>query len=288
MSAGVAFRDDTLTAPEPGIVLFTVLAWLPLLARTAYPLPVLVVTALAEIAQLVLLPVVSPDWQGVDPFAAFQPVPVATVTAAFTAAVRCSRRQAWIVGGGAAAAIPAAAMLTVGSELKTYAFPILVMANLVVTGTGTGAAIAARRKRAGREAADRLERTRRAVEEERLRIARDLHDVVAHHLTLVDAQVSVAGYLVRQDPALAATALDNLTRHTRLALDELRATVGLLRGRTEEEPATRPPTPASTTYPGWWRTLAQPAPTPSWSSEAAPMVSPPELTSRGTASSRRL
>ena len=52
--------------------------------------------------------------------------------------------------------------------------------------------------------------------------------MVAHHLALVNAQASVAEYLMRNDPK-AAAALSGISIHSRQALDELRATVGLLR-----------------------------------------------------------
>jgi signal transduction histidine kinase len=80
-----------------------------------------------------------------------------------------------------------------------------------------------------------VEATRREVIAERLRIARDLHDVLAHHLTLVNAQAGVAAYLLHTDPQAASTALHDITRNTRNALDELRVTVGLL--RQDDEPA---------------------------------------------------
>ncbi|MBT8226901.1 MAG: hypothetical protein HKP61_03285 [Dactylosporangium sp.] len=103
------------------------------------------------------------------------------------------------------------------------------MFNLVIIATGAGVLVTTRRERAAREARDRLAETRRAVVAERLRIARDLHDVLAHHLTLVNAQASVADYLLRTDPQAASTALHDISLNTRQALDELRATVGLLR-----------------------------------------------------------
>ena len=65
--------------------------------------------------------------------------------------------------------------------------------------------------------------------EERLRIARELHDVLAHNLTLVNAQAGVAEYLLETQPQAAAHALRDITRHTSRAIDELRATIGLLR-----------------------------------------------------------
>jgi len=93
---------------------------------------------------------------------------------------------------------------------------------------GAGVLVSLRRDRAARRDKEFREETRRQVTDERLRIARDLHDMVAHHLALVNAQASVAEYLMRDDPK-AAAALSGISLHSRQALDELRATVGLLR-----------------------------------------------------------
>src|ERR671910_102877 len=85
-----------------------------------------------------------------------------------------------------------------------------------------------------RERAERAERTReeearRRVAEERLRIARDLHDVVAHHIALVNVQAGVAAHVMDRRPDQAKEALAHVREARRSALGELRATVGLLR-----------------------------------------------------------
>ncbi|MCK9929789.1 sensor histidine kinase [Frankia sp. Mgl5] len=70
---------------------------------------------------------------------------------------------------------------------------------------------------------------RRQVTEERTRIARELHDVVAHHITLAHAQAGTAAHLVRTRPDQAEPILASLTTTTSSALRDLKATVGLLR-----------------------------------------------------------
>jgi len=67
------------------------------------------------------------------------------------------------------------------------------------------------------------------VTAERIRIAHELHDVLAHHIAVVNAQAGVAQYLLRTDPDAADKALTGIAANTRAALDELRATLGLLR-----------------------------------------------------------
>jgi signal transduction histidine kinase len=69
----------------------------------------------------------------------------------------------------------------------------------------------------------------RQVTAERIRIAHELHDVLAHHIAVVNAQAGVAQYLLRTDPHAADAALAGIAANSRAALDELRATLGLLR-----------------------------------------------------------
>ncbi|MFE7241675.1 sensor histidine kinase [Streptomyces sp. NPDC057580] len=69
----------------------------------------------------------------------------------------------------------------------------------------------------------------RAAHAERMRIARELHDAVAHHLTLAHAQAGTAAHLARIHPEQAQTILADLVGTTSSALRELKATVGLLR-----------------------------------------------------------
>ncbi|MGW0839106.1 sensor histidine kinase [Streptomyces sp. NPDC002787] len=88
----------------------------------------------------------------------------------------------------------------------------------------------------------REEEARLRVTEERMRIARDLHDVVAHHLALANAQAGTAAHLTRTDPEQAHRILTDLTGTTSSALRELKATVGVLRQPDDPE-APLAPTP---------------------------------------------
>jgi signal transduction histidine kinase len=76
---------------------------------------------------------------------------------------------------------------------------------------------------------NREEEARHRVAEERVRIARELHDVVAHHLALANAQAGTAAYLARNRSDQVQRILTELTGTTSAALRELKATVGLLR-----------------------------------------------------------
>jgi signal transduction histidine kinase len=83
----------------------------------------------------------------------------------------------------------------------------------------------------------REEEARRRVEQERLRIARDLHDAVAHALTTINVQAGVAAHLLDRNPDNARPALLTIEEASHEALDELRAIVGILR----EQPGERAP-----------------------------------------------
>lgn len=103
------------------------------------------------------------------------------------------------------------------------------------------------------ERAERAERTReeearRRVAEERLRVARDLHDLLAHSITLVGVQTSVAAHVLAADPerldrAAVAKALDDIADTCRSARGELRATLEVLRETTGTAEESRGPLP---------------------------------------------
>ncbi|MFE7447176.1 sensor histidine kinase [Streptomyces chartreusis] len=82
----------------------------------------------------------------------------------------------------------------------------------------------------------RDEEARHRVAEERIRIARELHDVVAHHMALANAQAGTAAHLTRTRPEQAEQILNELGATTSSALRELQATVGLLRQADDEDP----------------------------------------------------
>ena len=82
---------------------------------------------------------------------------------------------------------------------------------------------------------------RRSRAEERARIARELHDVIAHSLTVSLLHVSSARLAVEHDPDDAARSLADAERLTRQSLDDVRATVGLLREPGDDGVA--PPSP---------------------------------------------
>ncbi|TQJ88032.1 sensor histidine kinase [Streptomyces sp. SLBN-31] len=94
--------------------------------------------------------------------------------------------------------------------------------------------VAAIVERAERAERTREEEARRRVAEERLRIARDLHDLLAHSITLIGVQTSVAAHVLAADPErldreTVAKALDDIAETCRTARGELRGTLEVLR-----------------------------------------------------------
>ena len=96
------------------------------------------------------------------------------------------------------------------------------------------------REQAERRAQAQLEEGRRAVAEERLRIARELHDVVAHGLSLIAMQAGVGNYVASAQPEEAARALASIEATSRTALREMRRLVGVLRDGDSAAPGLEP------------------------------------------------
>ncbi len=88
---------------------------------------------------------------------------------------------------------------------------------------------AALEDKAARLEAERHAEAKVAAAAERARIARELHDVVAHHVSVMVVQADGAGYVLRSDPDRAATALAAVSATGRQALTELRRLLGVLR-----------------------------------------------------------
>ncbi|WP_155054990.1 sensor histidine kinase [Streptomyces blattellae] len=173
------------------------------------------------------------------------PVAMSAVIALYTVAARTDRHTTWRVGLLTMIVLTGSAMLA--GPLPWYAQDNLGVFAWIGIGATAGDAVRSRRAavHAIRERAEKAERTReeearRRVAEERLRIARDLHDVVAHHIALVNVQAGVATHVMDKRPDQAKEALAHVREASRSALNELRATVGLLRQSDDPEAPTEP------------------------------------------------
>ncbi|WP_020389719.1 sensor histidine kinase [Kribbella catacumbae] len=89
----------------------------------------------------------------------------------------------------------------------------------------------------------REEEARLRVAEERMRIARDLHDVVAHHMAVANAQAGTAAHLLGTDSEVSKKLLADLQVTTSTVMLELRATLGVLRSVSDTDADTLEPAP---------------------------------------------
>ena len=222
----------SVRTPDPLSLVLIVLAAATLVFRRSAPKAVLALTVGFSLVEAVTG----------DPRA---PVAMAAVIALYTVAASTDRPTTWRVG------LLTMTVLT-GASMLAGPLPWYAQENLAIfawTGIGATAGDAVRSRRAFvhaiRERAERAERTReeearRRVAEERLRIARDLHDVVAHHIALVNVQAGVASHVMDKRPDQAKEALAHVREASRSALNELRATVGLLRQSGDPEAPTEP------------------------------------------------
>ena len=108
----------------------------------------------------------------------------------------------------------------------------------------------AREERFARLAVEREQELRLAAQAERARIAREMHDIVAHSLTVMVAQADGGRYAGAAEPAAATRALETIGETGRAALADMRRLLGVLRDDSDDEepessPSTLTPQPAS-------------------------------------------
>jgi signal transduction histidine kinase len=161
----------------------------------------------------------------------------------FTYADREGRQRAWPVAG-----IVSLVILIAGGALgmiDTATFGIAWTA----LGTALGDATHTRRaylvevvERARQAERSRDDEARMRVTEERLRIARELHDVVAHHIAAVKIQASGAKHIARDRPEQVEPALEHIRRLSDEVLKEMASMIGLLRVSPEQDSFTVEPT----------------------------------------------
>lgn len=225
---------------QPLTVLLAAVACAALVLRRRAPMPVLCATTMVTVLGLITGPTADAPTHGHR-----SPMVVAAIIALYTVSNRTDRVTSVRVGAVTVGVLTAAAMLLGGRPWYAQEnFGILAWTALAAA---AGEAVRSRRAfvDAIRERAERAERTReeearRRVAEERMRIARELHDVVAHHIALVNVQAGVASHVMDQRPDQAKQALAHVREASRHALSELQATVGLLRQSGESTAPTEP------------------------------------------------
>ncbi|MBO2463570.1 sensor histidine kinase [Actinomadura violacea] len=244
LGGALAVDDKSLTPPPVAAYLIAVVCCAVLPARHRTPLAAMAATTACGMLVAPLDLLLSP------------PIVAPAVIVAYSLAVRTERRAA------GAALLTSAALLVASNLVVTFgtlswqdasriatvaAFP-LVAGILGHSTQNRRAYLAAMEERARRAEETRESEARRSVAEERLRIARELHDLVAHQITLANAQATVAAHLFDTRPEQTRTSLKELVETTADALDELRATVGLLR-QTGDAAAPAEPAPGLSRLP---------------------------------------
>ena len=174
------------------------------------------------------------------------PAPLPVVLALATMAARGHRLRSLGLGLGAIVLLVGTRSLVVGDSFSSPLFVVLPTA--VLAGVFAGQVIATTRTRRAdelrREAAaeqDRQRDTARQVDAERLRIARELHDVVAHNISLINVQATMGVHLMEDRPEEAAAALAAIKAASKQALGELRRILDVLRQPDEDEPTAPAP-----------------------------------------------
>jgi signal transduction histidine kinase len=198
-----------------GYVLLTA-GGLALVARRRAPVPVLVVTGLCAVGY---------QAAGVD-------VPAIAYLFAVYAAVRAGHRTVTVVASVIMlAALPLAAMVSGlhdTGEAFAQARGALELAWLIAAGAA-GEALRQAERRAAEAERTREETARRRVDEERLHIARELHDSLTHQISIIKVQAEVAVHVARKRGEQVPEALLAIQEAGREATRELRATLEALR-----------------------------------------------------------
>jgi signal transduction histidine kinase len=213
------------------LVAVPVLAPLPLAAR--YPM----LAWRIGWAALLLIPLVPADWRGGWPWGPGQLV--ALLGAFCLAGIRQQRPELWWMW--ALTLIPWCVWLAADvPDLNGPASATIVFTATVVVVDSIGSRLRAQGALDAQTERAEDERARRAVLEERTRIARELHDVVAHHMSLIAVRAETAPYRLAGLPESAQAEFGSLSQVAREALAEMRRLLGVLR---DDQPADLAPQP---------------------------------------------
>nr|BFE86920.1 hypothetical protein GCM10020093_095210 [Planobispora longispora] len=208
---------------------------------------------------------------------AYGPIFFSPVIALYFTVVLGHRRVAW-----AASVVAYAFFVVYTNWLAPVPSPGLwhTIAIAAVMGIvlAVGEFVRARKERAAEHARVTEEESRRQASEERLTMAQELHDVLAHNISLIHVQASTALHLIDDHPEQARTALTTIKQASKEVLTEMRSLIGVLRDGAPRSP--RAGWTGSTSWPGGAASTSPGA------SPAGPGRSRPGWTWPGTASRR--
>ncbi len=169
----------------------------------------------------------------------YGPIFVSAVVALFSLVQAGDRRATLLLAGFGYAGYLVAARIDPRGERPSLVHLALVAGWLVVVLAVSEVVRIRREQVAGQERTEKEEEQRR-IAEQRLTLARELHDVLAHNISLINVQASVALHLIDEDPQQARPALTNIKAASRDALQELRGALDLLRHGEEAPRAPQP------------------------------------------------
>lgn len=221
--------DGTITGRD---VLALAIALLAVTVRRRWPRAVLVAATVTTAVILVVTRTQQPA------------LVVALGILTFTMASRTDRRSGMVVAGPVAAGLYfVVAFVNTGSAWSPESFGAIAWIGMTAA---AGDAIRSRRAYVAEveERARRAEQTReseaaRRVIQERVRIARELHDVVAHHIAVINVQAGAASHVLTRHPDQADQALTHIRDACDTVLSELASIVGVLR-QSDDDTTTEP------------------------------------------------
>jgi signal transduction histidine kinase len=193
-----------------------------LLAARRFPGPVVAVASAAGAADLLIFNT------------ADHPPYVALAFAIVSAVVRGARIWAWI-SVGSAWVLTLTVALIIGLNVSPPRIAAVTLGILIVLGVGEG--MRTRREQFAEISRRIAERKQSEVQAERVRIARELHDVLAHSLSQINVQAGVGLHLMDKQPEKAKAALASIKESSKTALDEVRSVLGILRAEGGADPS---------------------------------------------------
>ena len=225
VTVGSDHRPKQLDLPPvefwPALML-AVIGPLALLLSRRYPGPVVAFVSAAAAADLFIT---GPN---------NAPIYISLAFAIVRAISRGARVWAW-VSVGSAWVLSLVTSLVLGSEWTPFRIAATTLGILICFGIGESART--RSERYAQIARIRTQRRQSEVQAERVRIARELHDVLAHSLSQINVQAGVGLHLMDSQPDKARESLASIKETSKGALDEVRSVLGILRseGGSEEE-----------------------------------------------------
>jgi signal transduction histidine kinase len=231
LTIGIAEEDDPTRSPDALAYLLGLTVAALLLLRRRWPLGVLIATV-----------GVLSVYFGLD-YPAFSPalplaVPAYSAAAAGRGLWAAVILAAFVVLGGTVARLDEGDSLADVLRTSLITDWALLAAVLLL-----GEAVRNRRawaeevrRRLLRAEEDQEREAERRVQQERLRIAREMHDVLAHTIAAINVQAGVGADVIDDSPAKARASLRDIRRQSRDAMAELRATVGVLREGATDVP----------------------------------------------------